>query len=209
MPDKPPATNSLTEGSSGESPEKSELEREQERLTKAITDGKKKDNLTFQLSATERDRFIDAARPAFGMRVGAASAYHLMPQDLTRDAIEDDQPIWRIELHGLAPGAAPLGLDVAGDVVIGRGKKAETGVDVDLDRYEGFSRGVSRRHAMLRPSPRTLYLLDLGSTNGTMHNAMPINQGVTRSLSNGDTLTFGQLSCTVQIIDGPAGDTDE
>ena len=209
MPDTPPAANSLGEDSVGKPAEKSELEHEQERLMKAANDSKKKDNLTFQLSAVERDKFIDAARPAFGMRVGAASAYHLMPQDLTRDAVEDDQPIWRVELHGLAPGAAPLGLDVAGDVIIGRGKKDETGVDVDLDRYEGFARGVSRRHAMLRPSPRTLYLLDLGSTNGTMHNAMPINQGVTRSLSSGDTLTFGQLSCTIQIIDGPTEGLDK
>ena len=86
--------------------------------------------------------------------------------------------------------------------------EAEGDVDVDLDPYDGFARGVSRRHAMLRPSRRTLYLLDLGSTNGTMHNAMPINQGVTRSLSSGDTLTFGQLSCTIQIIDGPAEGTE-
>jgi len=209
MPDSPQAAETPPEDSTEESPRKSELEREEERLMKAVRDSKRKDNLTFQLSAADRDKFVDAVHPAFGMRVGTASVYYLMPQDLDRDTLEDEQPIWRIELHGLAPGAAPLGLDIAGDVVIGRGKKAETGVDVDLDRYEGYARAVSRRHAMLRPTRRTLYLLDLGSTNGTMHNAMPINQGVTRALASGDTLTFGQLSCTVQIIDGPTEDTDQ
>jgi hypothetical protein len=208
MPDSQHANKPLSDGPVDESSGKSELEREKERLMKAANDSKKKSDMTFQLSAAERDKFIDASHPAFGMRVGAVSVYHLMPQGLTRNAVEKDQPIWRIELHGLAPGAAPLGLDVAGDVVIGRGIKAETDVDVDLDLYEGFARGVSRRHAMLRPSKRTLYLLDLGSTNGTMHNAMPINQGVTRSLSSGDTLTFGQLSCTIQVIDGPAEGID-
>ena len=209
MPDSQHADEPLSNSPADKSPGKSELEREEERLMKAVSDSKKKNDLTFQLSAEEREKFIDASRPAFGMRVGAVSTYHLMPQGLDHDTLEEDLPIWRIELHGLAPGAAPLGLDVAGDVVIGRGLKTEGDVDVDLDPYDGFARGVSRRHAMLRPSRRTLYLLDLGSTNGTMHNAMPINQGVTRSLSSGDTLTFGQLSCTIQIIDGPAEGTEQ
>lgn len=185
--------------------DKSAIEQEEHRLLQAADQQKKKENPTFQLSPAERDKFVDAARPAFGMRVGSAAAYLLMPQGLERDDLPEDQPIWRVELHGLSPGAPPLGLDIAGDVILGRGDKEESGADIDLDRYEGFSRGVSRRHAMLRPTKRTLYLLDLGSTNGTMHNAMPITQGVTRSLTNSDTLTFGQVSCTIEFIDGPEG----
>jgi hypothetical protein len=36
-----------------------------------------------------------------------------------------------------------------------------------------------------------------------MHNGLPLGPGIARSLKHNDTLTFGKLSVTIKIVDGP------
>src|SRR6185436_11087758 len=72
-----------------------------------------------------------------------------------------------------------------------------------MDLFGGLEQGVSRRHALLRPTANHLYIIDLGSTNGTLHNGLPLGPGIARSLKNSDTVTLGRLSFTIRIIDGP------
>ncbi len=134
-----------------------------------------------------------------GFKSGEAESYIQLPARRITDLM-GSAPLWRIELHGLGKGISPIGIDIAGDVVIGRGPDA----DLDLDRYGGYERGVSRRHAMLRPSKRQLHLIDLGSTNGTSYNAVPFARCTTHSLGHNDVVTFGTLTVTIKIIDGPA-----
>ncbi len=139
---------------------------------------------------------------SFGTSRGAASSYLRLPRSLA-DARLEGQPRWLIELHGLTPGSPPLGLEIVGDVVLGRGLRSNPPPDLDLDEYNGLDKGVSRRHALLRPTPNHLFLIDLNSTNGTMHNAIPIGPGVARALHNNDAVSLGDLSFTVKIIEGP------
>ena len=110
-------------------------------------------------------------------------------------------PCWRIELHGLVQGVEPLGVEVRGDVTIGRGPDS----DLDLDAYGGYKQAVSRRHAMLRPTHRQLFLIDLGSTNGTTYNMIPLARCQTHSLKHNDVITLGLMTMTVKIVQGPAG----
>jgi hypothetical protein len=107
----------------------------------------------------------------------------------------DEKPHWRIELAFEDAELPPLKLEVADAAVIGRGHAA----DVRLDDYEAL--GVSRQHAMLRPSRRSLYFFDLGSTNGSRHNGIETGQGAAVTLGIGDVLRIGRLVLTVRRIE--------
>ncbi len=139
----------------------------------------------------------------FGLRRGSAQIYLELPIHLARGEHFEERPHWRIEMHGLASNAEPLGLDIIGDVVLGRGESGPNAPDLDLNFYDALDHGVSRRHALLRPSSNHLFIIDLGSTNGTMINAISLGAGVARPLMNDDTVTMGRLTFTLRIIDGP------
>ena len=116
-----------------------------------------------------------------------------------RPGLTDDSPCWRVEFYGIAPGTEPLGFDILGDVVIGRGEEA----DLNLEPYLGYEQAVSRRHALLRPSRHRLHLIDLGSTNGTLCNTVPISVCSSHPLQSDDLITLGILTFRIRIIDGP------
>jgi hypothetical protein len=110
-----------------------------------------------------------------------------------------DQLGWRIELCGLGHGIRALGFDILGDVVIGRG----TQVDIDLEPFGASRNGVSRRHAMLRPTSLHLHLIDLNSTNGTYFNSVQLGRAATRAIRHDDVITLGALSCAIKIVTSP------
>lgn len=142
----------------------------------------------------------------FGMPVGAASAYLVLP---TGADTSQQQVRWRIELEGLRRDHALLGIDVVGDIVIGRGAGEPGAPDLDLEPYGAFEQGVSRHHAMLRPTRNSLYLIDLNSTNGTWHNALRLGSGFTHALANDDTVALGRLTFTIKIIARPHSEVAE
>jgi hypothetical protein len=131
---------------------------------------------------------------------GVVDAYYSLP--FAPERHHPGQVRWRIELHGLA-GGKPIGLDILGDVTLGRGSDPSRGPDFDLTPYGGIQCGVSRQHAILKPTPHSLYLLDLQSKNGTQYNGMPMLKGMARSLLNNDIITLGTLRFQVKIIDSP------
>jgi predicted component of type VI protein secretion system len=100
---------------------------------------------------------------------------------------------------GLPNQPEPMQLELRGDVVLGRGGDA----DIDLTPYDAERLGVSRSHAMLRPTASSLFLLDLESTNGTQHNTMPLGPGSARRLEHNDGVALGQLSFVIKIVSGP------
>jgi hypothetical protein len=92
-------------------------------------------------------------------------------------------------------------LELRGDVVLGCNADSDADVDVNLESFGGYSRGVSRRHLMLRPTRTRLYAIDLKSTNGTWINGMPTSQA--HVLKDGDLLTLGQLHLQIRIMQQP------
>jgi len=123
-----------------------------------------------------------------------------------------DPHMWRVFLKfGAAAAHSVIGLDIYGDVILGRGESGPYSPDVNLNNLEAFKLGVSRRHAMLRPTQRKLFLIDLDSTNGTFVNAMPVGRGMAQSLQTGDTVALAGLSFEIQVIKSPgdAKDVDE
>ena len=63
---------------------------------------------------------------------------------------------------------------------------------------------VSSHHAILRAETNGLYLVDLGSTNGTDLNGTRFKDS-TRSLSPGDRFTLGRTTLEVMTADSPHG----
>jgi hypothetical protein len=139
------------------------------------------------------------ARFRSGFKIGAAGEYIPLPWHRRLRGVPPGACCWRIELHGLVPNDGPVGLDILDDIVIGRGSEA----DMDLEPYRGYEHAVSRRHAMLRPTFRQLHLIDLGSTNGTLYNSIPLGRCATYALKSNDIITLGLQSFTIKIVDGP------
>jgi signal transduction histidine kinase len=111
------------------------------------------------------------------------------------------QNVWRIRLDLSYDSRVSLGLDINGEVVLGRMR--ENG-QVDLGQIaDAEYLGVSRSHALLRPTENKLYILDQSSTNGTWLNNHSVGVNVPYSLSNGDLLRLGQLELIVRIVRQP------
>lgn len=108
---------------------------------------------------------------------------------------------WRIQF--VNEGGEVMGLDVYDDVILGRGKRARDRSGIDFTVWAAEDRGVSREHALLRPTPTCLYLVDIGSTNGTFHNVEMVTPGVARELADGDIIVLGRLMLTLRIMRSP------
>lgn len=111
-------------------------------------------------------------------------------------------PTWRVRLEAIYDSHHCIGLDINGEVVLGRGQDTPEFVTI-FNAEDAEHLGVSRRHAMLRPSDSKLYILDLGSTNGTWLNGRSIGVNMPYSLSNGDIVRLGHLELTVRIVKQP------
>lgn len=113
---------------------------------------------------------------------------------------ERKQPVWRVRFS-LTAEKHQLGLEINDEIHLGRGKN-ESDL-IDLTPYDAEKLGVSRRHVALRPTPSNLFVVDLGSTNGTRRNGRSIGLNTPYALADGDVLTLGNLQLTVHIVKRP------
>lgn len=116
-------------------------------------------------------------------------------------ADEQKMPVWRVRFALAADKRQRFGLEINDEVHLGRGKN-ESNV-IDLTPYGAEQLGVSRRHVTLRPTASNLFVVDLGSTNGTKRNGRSIGLNTPYSLADGDTLSLGNLELVVQIVKRP------
>lgn len=104
--------------------------------------------------------------------------------------------VWQVELGLDGLSVPPLRLEVAGPVVIGRGQD----VDVSLSDYNAIHYGISRRHAMLRPSVKALYFIELGSRNGSRINGIDVGPEKVHVIALGDVIRVGTLTLVVRYL---------
>ncbi len=130
--------------------------------------------------------------------------YKSVPQQIDIDSA-GDRPIWRVRFDLATDQSMQLGLDINGETILGR--KMDAPNLVDLTAFGADELGVSRQHAMLKPTETDLFVVDLGSTNGTLCNNEIIDMNASYSLLNGDTLTLGRLQFIVHIIRRPSSKT--
>lgn len=123
-------------------------------------------------------------------------------RDIPRDRV---QTVWRVRFDLASDTSKCFGLDINGEVILGRG--SEGSEMIDLSSFGADELGMSRRHVLLRPTIEKLYVIDMGSTNGTWRNGHPIGVNSPYPLVNGDSLTMGKLQFIVRIIERPRGGT--
>ncbi len=109
--------------------------------------------------------------------------------------------LWRVIFEVDAPPPNAVGVDVKGPAIIGR-STALTGSlpDLDLQGFGAASNGISRRHAVLIPFEAGVYLVDLGSTNGTRLNGEALEAGRQYELRKGDLIELGRLKMVVRVL---------
>lgn len=75
----------------------------------------------------------------------------------------------------------------------------------DIARHVGADRKVSRRHAVIEPTALGVRVRDLGSSNGTHVDDMPMPYSGTRELSANAVLKFGTDLCARLVFEDEAG----
>lgn len=161
-------------------------------------------SVTNKLNPDQRHVIIVPGLGSFGTRFALKEVtYHSVPHNYR--SIQNPA-VWRILLKFGEP--APrivVGLDIYGDVALGRGSEGPRSPDIDFSNLNAQKLGVSRRHALLRPTPNKLFLIDLDSTNGTYVNAIPVGKGMAQMLKHGDTVALSGLNFVVEIANSPGG----
>ena len=106
----------------------------------------------------------------------------------------------KLTLRLLDDERASFTLDYPGveGYIIGRSDSQSTPPpDIDLAKYNGRERGVSRRHAAIVQYRGDIFLVDLDSVNGTSINDIRVTPDVPYPIEDGDRVTFGDLVITV------------
>jgi FHA domain len=86
-------------------------------------------------------------------------------------------------------------------ITLGRADhKSTTRPDIDLTRFGAAERGVSREHARLEFKEGHLYIIDLGSTNGSFFKGERLTPNQPQNLRRGDEFILGRLA--VQVMFG-------
>jgi hypothetical protein len=126
-------------------------------------------------------------------------------RQLLRRILDDDQPRGTTTLgnkhevvlviRGLVERAV---LEEDKPLLLGRHEVGSTSEGIDLGTYGGADRGVSRIHAQLHVSGDSLYVTDLGSTNGTFLAGKRLEPDAPTLLHRGDELLLGRLA--VQVL---------
>ncbi|MBL8134656.1 MAG: response regulator [Anaerolineae bacterium] len=126
----------------------------------------------------------------------SASSVQTGPLDLTLP--------WVVEFR-IVGTATTLQVQVRDAMIIGRGD-VSSGYrpEVDLTPFDAFSKGVSRRHAVITIKNNRLSLRDLNSTNGTRLNGIICEPGAEKRLRHGDELQFGQLRMQMSLAVVPS-----
>jgi hypothetical protein len=71
--------------------------------------------------------------------------------------------------------------------------------DIDLSPYQAYARGVSRLHAVLKREASRVFLMDLGSSNGTFVNGKRLSPHTDHAIANGDVVALGKLKIQILI----------
>lgn len=130
--------------------------------------------------------------------------YHPLPyKPEAGDTLLLKEP-WRIMLELYRQNKRMVvGLDLYGDLMLGRGKSQPGRIILPLEEYEAVKLGVSREHALIRPTMTSLFIIDQGSTNGTKVNGALAGHGMAVAIKDGDLLELGQMTIMVKILSRP------
>ena len=89
-------------------------------------------------------------------------------------------------------------LPKSGDYILGRISEGQSILpDIDLSPYDAFEAGVSRLHALLSMSPKSISITDLGASNGTFVNTKSLQPYRETGVGDKDLIQLGKLNLQV------------
>ena len=144
--------------------------------------------------------FQDVIPITTSLQVSEDVTFRPVPYNADSESAQN-APVWRVHIGLVSNPSIQFGLELNGEVVVGRDLDSDD--VVDLKDYIDDLQGVSRKHLMLRPTITNLYAIDMGSTNGTWRNGRSIGVNNPTPVSNGDILDLGGLQIQVNITDRP------
>jgi hypothetical protein len=115
---------------------------------------------------------------------------------------KNDYITWRITMISTDSANPPLNLEINDQVAIGC-SGARRFIDLNLTEYDAKDKGVSRFHAVFKPTNGKLYLIDKGSTNGTHVGTKKLVAEQPMPVNDRDVVAFGNLFFMVRIIGSP------
>jgi len=117
--------------------------------------------------------------------------------------LEDGILPWAIELRVVGTPDI-IKANVKESILIGRSDPLTNHMpDIDLLKYGGQTKGVSRSHATLIVRDNRVTLIDLGSVNGTYINGRILVPNRPFRVRDRDNLRFGQLELTIRLVVRP------
>ncbi len=109
----------------------------------------------------------------------------------------------RISLKNVALGIT-LFFDLAGSVSLGRESSAVADMPhIDLEPYNAYQLGVSRRHAILKLEDGRVCLIDNNSVNGIWLNRELLRPNVSYPLLHGDNIRLGGMTLQIGFPSDP------
>lgn len=139
-------------------------------------------------------------------QLGEVKEFHPVPYLPGRDDWLVQKRPWRIILDMCRTGYEEdltIGLDLYGDIILGRSHNDEEGrITLDLSKYDTRRLGVTRHHVLIRPSSDAIYIIDMGSKNGTsINNDSSIPSHTATQVHDGDLINLGKVvSFRINII---------
>ena len=125
--------------------------------------------------------------------------YRPVPHETISDE-DKAHPIWHVQFSMVSDPGRRFGLAVNDEVVFGR--NIDLPNLVDLSEFDAAELGVSRQHMLMRPTTTNLFIIDLGSTNGTLHNGRTVTHTPIR-VHNNDIITLGHMQLAINITQRP------
>ncbi len=112
----------------------------------------------------------------------------------------DDALPWVIEFRIIGT-ADTIQVQVSETMLIGRDDPVK-GIHpaIDLGKYGGHTKGVSRQHAELLVKDKRIRVRDLGSVNGSQLNGHVLEPNKEYRLRHGDELEIGQMRLQVRFV---------
>jgi len=116
-----------------------------------------------------------------------------------RPTITNPEQTNRITLQVLQTGEL-ISVAEEDEVTLGRAGTGQPIVpDIDLTPYKGLEAGVSRLHASIRIKGKEVYIMDLGSANGTRLNGDKLPPSTPHRLEDESVISLGKLKLKVLI----------
>ena len=120
-----------------------------------------------------------------------------LTEDIKTAVFPKDLDAWA-SIH-LVDSGQILPLTDRNEFTLGRVSEAQPIMpDIDLTPYQAYASGVSRLHAVIKREREQVFVMDLGSANGTYLNGKRLKPNSKQVLNHGNMLSLGKLK--IQIL---------